>query len=269
MLQSFKNILVPVDFTLNTEVAINKTLELVDYEGATIHLLHVCRPSGYSFKKNGYDDSAIKMNQWKESIEDYNSDITVQCWISEEGSVQKNIKEKAERIGADLIVIGQTSSHHWLPVLKKVLPMQIGESTGIPVLTVKPGALHNKMKTVVVPIADDLPNIKMNALEALSKKGKLNIHLITLVDDSHQPSDFSASALLQVYQWLKLKLHCPVEYSVVHHGNNRAKAILQYAEKTNADILLVHPEKETRIGWGNRHICDVIPSASKVQVLAV
>jgi len=268
MLQSFKNILVPVDFTLNTEVAISKTLELVDKEGAAIHLLHVCK-SNYSFKKHGYEDSAIKLNQWKESIEDYNPSITVHCWLTAEGSVQKNIKEKAEEVEADLIVIAQTSSHNWLPLLKKVLPMQIGESTGIPILTVKPGALHNKMKTVVVPIADDLPNIKMNALEALNKKGKLNIHLITLVDDSNQPSDFSASALLQVYQWLKLKLHCPVEYSVVHHGNNRAKAILQYAEKNNADILLVHPEKETRIGWGNRHISDVIPPASKVQVLAV
>lgn len=268
MLQSFKNILVPVDFTLNTEVAISKTLELVDQEGAAIHLLHVCK-TNYSFKKNGNEGSAVKLNQWKESIEDYNPAIEVYCWLVEEGSVQRNIKEKAEEVEADLIVIGQTSSHHWLPLLKKVLPMQIGESTGIPVLTVKPGALHNRMKTVVVPISDDLPNIKMNVLETLNKKGKLNIHLITLVDDSNQPSDFSASALLQVYQWLKLKLHCPVEYSVVHHGNNRAKAILHYAEKNNADILLVHPEKETRIGWGNRHICDVIPPASKVQVLAV
>ncbi|HET7898016.1 MAG TPA: hypothetical protein VFL47_10110, partial [Flavisolibacter sp.] len=63
-------------------------------------------------------------------------------------------------------------------------------------------------------------------------------------------------------------LRCPVEYAVVH-GSNKAKAILQYAEKTGADILLVQPEKETKIGWGDRHISDVLPRGSKMQVLAV
>jgi nucleotide-binding universal stress UspA family protein len=267
MLQAFRNILVPVDFTLNTEVAINKSLELIDEEGSAIHLLHVNK-SGYSFKKGTHFGQGKKLAEWKESIEDYHPSISVQIAIKEAASVQIAIKEKAEEIGADLIVIGQTSSHNWLPVLKTVLPMHLAASTQIPVLTVKPGALHNKPKTVVVPIADEIPNIKILALELLCKKVRLNVHLVTFVDDRNVPSEFSASALLQVYQWLKAKLHCPVEYAVMH-GPNRAKAILQYAEKNNADILLVYPKKETQLGWWNQHIPDVLPAHSKVQVLAV
>jgi hypothetical protein len=119
-----------------------------------------------------------------------------------------------------------------------------------------------------VPIADTIPDIKIHALELLCKKTRLNIHLVTFVDAKNIPSEFSASALLQVYQSLKTKLHCPVEYAVMH-GPNKAKAILQYAEKNNADILLVYPKKETQLSWWNQHISDVLPSTSKVKVLAV
>jgi len=263
---SFKNILVPVDFSVNTEVAINKTLELIE-EGSVIHLLHVIRP-GQSRKKEIYADHKRKLNEWKETIEDYHPSIIVELSVAISGSVQNAIKQKAEEINAGLVVIGQSSTHYWLTVLKTVLPMQLAASTHIPVLTVKPGALHNKPKTVIVPIADEIPDIKINALELLCKKARLNIHLVTFIDDKNAPSEFSASALLQVYQWLKAKLHCPVEYAVMH-GPNRAKAILQYAEKNNADILLVYPKKETQLGWWNQHISDVLPADSKVQILAV
>ena len=267
MLQSFKNILVPVDFTLNTEVAINKTLELIDDEGSVIHLLHINR-SGYSFKKEMHPDCEKKLTEWKEAIEDYHPLITVQFSVEESSSIQNAIKQKAEEIDADLIVIGQASTHYLLPVLKTVLPMQLAASTYIPVLTVKPGSLHNKTKTVVVPISDDMSGIKINTLELLCKKTKLNVHLVTFVDDNDVLPEISASALLQVYQWLKAKLRCPVEYAVMH-GPNKAKALLQYAGKNNADILLVYPKKETQLSWWNQHISDVLPADSKVQILAV
>lgn len=266
MLQSFKNILVPVDFTLNTDVAINKTLELIDEE-SLIHLLHITRP-GHSFKKDSQRGLKKKLLEWKEAIEDYHPLVSVQLSIEISGSIQNAIKQKAEKVGADLIVIGQSSTHYWLPVLKTVLPMRLALSTSIPVLTVKPGSLHNKAKTVIVPIADEMPDIKINALELLCKKSKLNIHLVTFVDGKNVLPEISASALLQVYQWLKAKLHCPVEYAVMH-GPNKAKAILQYAEKNNADILLVYPKKETQLGWWNQHISDVLPADSKVQILAL
>jgi hypothetical protein len=80
--------------------------------------------------------------------------------------------------------------------------------------------------------------------------------------------DFNPSALLQVYQWLKTSIHCPVEYAVLE-GQNKAKSILDYAEKVNADILLIHPESESRIGWLNKQISDVLPPASKIQVLTL
>jgi len=40
----FKTVLILIDFTTNTEVAICKALEIANAEDVTIHLLHVCKP---------------------------------------------------------------------------------------------------------------------------------------------------------------------------------------------------------------------------------
>lgn len=268
MLKAFKTILVPVDFTVNTEVAISKTLAMIDREEAVICLLHVLPSLPFSSPTVAHAASLKKLEEWKVAIEECRDGVRVQYELREGSSVQAAIRQAAAALQPDVVVIGQSGTYAGFSLFRGILPMKLALATGLPVLTVKPGSLHSKIKTVVVPVSDTLPESKMQALEVLCRNVKLNIHLITLVDDSHAPSDFSASTLLQMYQWLKTRLRCPVEYAVVH-GGNKAKAILHYAEKMNADILLVQPEKETKIGWGDRHISDVLPRTSKMQVLAV
>lgn len=267
---SFKTILIPVDFSINTEVAIAKALDITDTEEAYFHLLYVQKQPPLLTLGKAAEQISVdqKLDQWKKSIEDYMPTITVQCWIERSSSVQHCIEKTALSLGVDLIVIGKNSTHSWLPVFTTVTPIKLAGATGITVLTVKPGALHNKIKTVVVPITDRLPRNKMTAIESLCKRGRLTVHLVTFVNGSTLPSDSSASTLLQVYQWLQNAIHCPVEYSVLH-GYNNVKATLDYAKKVNADILLVYPDSETKMGWLNTHISDVLPTASGMQVLTV
>lgn len=274
---SFKTIVVPIDFSINTEVAINKALEVADKDGADIHLLHVSDSSAYRFltkdkraeEQNGRTTPTVQqmMQQWKSSIQE-TTPHTVHSWILQHSSIQDSIEEKAQALKADLIVIGKKSNHSWFPFLNTVIPSELSEATGCAVLTVKPGSLHNKIKTLVVPVTEDIPTYKMETIAALCKKSRLKVHLVSFVNGENVPTDFSASTLLKLYQWLKDALHCPVEYAVLH-GTNKAKAVLLYAEKVNADILLVNPTSETKLGWMNKHISDVLSPASKVQVLAV
>jgi nucleotide-binding universal stress UspA family protein len=275
---SFKTILIPVDFSINTEVAINKALEVADKDGADIHLLHVSDHTAYRFltkdkkpgeliQKTASPTVQQMIQQWKNSIQE-TTPHTVYNWIQHHSSIQDSIEEKAQQLNADLIVIGKKSNHSWFPFLNTVIPSELAEVTGSAVLTVKPGSLHNKIKTLVVPVTGDIPKYKMEAIAALCKKNRLKVHLVSFVNGENIPADFSASTLLKLYQWLKEALHCPVEYAVLH-GTNKAKAVLLYAEKVNADILLLNPTSETKMGWLNKHISDVLSPASKVQVLAV
>lgn len=274
MQEFFKTILIPTDLTLNTEVAICKALEIADAEAVHIHLVHVLKPSlfdmGLSVTGETKEIAQIerKLLEWKNSIEECMPYAEVTYWIIPSSSVYRTIVTKAKELKVNLVVIGKKSSHIWFPFLNTVTPDALARETESAVLTVKPGSLHNKIKKVVVPVTDNVPHQKMNVLAALCKKNNVKIFLVTFINKDNVPEDFSASSLLKVYQWLKTSLHCPVEYAVLH-GQNKAKAMLSYAQKNNADILLVHPETETKIGWPGNHIYDVLPPASKVQVLSV
>ncbi len=276
MCQSFKTILLPVDFSINTEVAVNKALEITERQSGSIHLLHVYPQINSNLipiaRRNHNDESARsaeqKLLKWKMFIENSIPSINVTYNLERHSSIQRCIEQKAIQIQADLVVIGKNSNHFWLPFLNTVLPNELCEVTGSAVLTVKPGSLNNKIKTLVVPITTEVPRYKMDAITALSKKASLKVYLVTFSNEQNIPADFSASALLKVYQWLKESIHCQVEYSVLH-GNNKAKALMLFAEKINADVLLLDTSSETKVGWMNRHISDILEPGSRVQVLAL
>jgi nucleotide-binding universal stress UspA family protein len=233
--------------------------------------MHVCSQETWKDKtpgqKNSYSAEQM-MLQWKNTIEEANPHISVCCSILHHHSIQQSIIEVAIKVRANLIVIGKKSNHSWFPFLHTVLTTKLAEATSSAVLTVKPGSLHNKIRTVVVPVTNYVPERKMQAISALCAKRGMKVYLVTFCNNDHIPAKFSASALLKVYQWLKLSLHCSAEYAVLH-GTNKAKAIIEYAEKIDADILLVNPGEETKFGWLNSHISDIFPSRSKMQVLTV
>lgn len=275
---SFKKILIPADLSINTEVAVQKGLALAD-EQTTIHMLYVHSRAGGCTSNNleelrnnkqlpGLKEPITALDHWKKYIEANAKGVKVYSSISMNDSVQKTIEEKAKEFGVDLVVIGKKSNHSLFPFLNTVVPGRIVMNTGIAVLTVKPGCMEHHIKTVIVPVTGRITKQKMNAIGAICGRYRVSVHLVTFMGNRKGPSDFNASALLTLYQWLRAHLRCPVSYAVLH-GHNKALALMKYANQINADILLVHPETETRVGWLNTQISDVLPPASKVQVLAV
>lgn len=272
----FKNILIPADLTVNTEVAVKKALELAGAE-TIIHLLYVksfSASASYAFKFFAHSDSIYdeqhigeQLEQWKCRIEKSVEGIKACTWVTINDSVQEAIEQKAKQLNAGLIIIGKKSHHSWLPFLNTVISSQIAKSTEIPVLTAKPGSLETTIKTIIIPMSGGRPEPKLEAVFAICKKINVKIYLVSFMDHN-VPSNFHSAALLMMYQRIRSFSQCPVEYTVLH-GSNKARIILEYANKVSADILLVPPDIETRVGWPSRHISDVLPAASKVQVLAV
>ena len=74
----FRTILLPVDFEINTEMAVKKALELSDPGQTVIHLFHVQKPAmpwssiwGKDiFQVNAENQTASKLIQWKRLIEE-------------------------------------------------------------------------------------------------------------------------------------------------------------------------------------------------------
>jgi nucleotide-binding universal stress UspA family protein len=257
----FDRILVPVDFTINTEVAVKKAIDLATPGISVVHLLHVTTSGQVTDNR---------MLQWKDSIQECRSGIEVQIDIITGTHIENTIIAFARQIRFSLIIIGKNNHHSFFPFLNTVFSPTIAEETGCAVLTVKPGSLRKGMGTVVMPVADFYPRRKIELLSSLSTRAPLNVHLLTILNVDQHPDDHSASALLQSMRSIRNKFQCNVQYSLIH-ADNKAIAALHYAEKVNADMLLVNPETEATITtWMNKKdITDVLKPASQLQVFSI
>lgn len=281
MAKQFSTILVPVDFSINTEVAVSRAMELVHDDTSCIHLLHVQRFTtanlfqyfnrllkGYTRQQvnAGMKQCHHKLERIKASILERNDRLQVVTWVVAGEAVEKAIIQKAARINADLIIIGK-HSHSRFSFLNIVVPSRLAHLAGIPVLTAKPGCLNQEIKTVVIPVNMHYPSAKLKMLEALRNEA-MRIRLVVFPDNEHD-SQSTKQSLLNTFRALKIQSSNPVSYEILN-GHNKARSLLNYCNKVNADILIVHPGPETRIGvWMNSHISDILPTDSRMQVLAV
>ena len=122
----FKSILIPVDFSVNTEVAVKQAIELACTNGSTIHLLHVIRPKTLwsvipvsqsiqvlVWMNNYYAKKVMsKLQEWKYAIEESVSNCKVNTYVTE-GTVYRNIQDAAKEIKPQLIIIGKNSNHKY------------------------------------------------------------------------------------------------------------------------------------------------------------
>lgn len=269
----FHTILVPADFSVNTEVAVAKALELIENNIAMIHLLHVQRRDILQEFINGNANKARekaqrKLDELSERIGKKRSNVQVTCWLTNNQSIEDAIVQKAVRLGADLIIIGKHSSNSVLTFSKTVLSARIAAASGIPVLTAKPGSVNSPVKTVVIPVGPTFPRRKLELLDAWKHKPGFHIRLVSYL--SHEKDyAYSKESLLNTFRLLRSNWLGPVEYDVLR-GSNPAKALLNYCNKVNADILIVHPGVETKAGGLlNRHISDLLSPDSRTQVLAI
>lgn len=283
MIRQIHTILVPVDFSENTEVAISKALELCPEGNAnsTIHLLHVQRiiSHGFSyFLSNaivGYTQKQVnsdikistrRLEDVKNEIKVSRPDINVQCWVSFGDTVQESIIKKARQLWVDLIIIGKSSHHSLLTFLNTVVPSKLAQVSGIPVLTAKPGSLNQEIKTVVIPVGNHFPESKLEMFGALRNRWHPNIRLVTFREEE---SNDSKQLLLYTFRAFKSKFANSINYEILE-GGNKARALLKYCNKVGADVLIVYPGAETRTGtWPKSNISDMLPRESKTQILAI
>ncbi|MEP6844470.1 MAG: universal stress protein, partial [Panacibacter sp.] len=128
---TFSNILIPVDFSVNTEIAIKKALWLAVSLNPVIYLLHVLTPDvsaagsyshGYLFKapviQTEYVKFAeIRLQKIKEDIQQVFPQAGVVTKVVAADNIQMKIIEFANSIKPELIVIGKNKNHRWLPFL--------------------------------------------------------------------------------------------------------------------------------------------------------
>jgi K+-sensing histidine kinase KdpD len=95
------------------------------------------------------------------------------------------------------------------------------------------------------------------------------IHLVALKEDAEGEAEKDNSYLYKAYQLLRDNTDLAIECHPVM-GENIADTTLQYAEKVNADLIVVQPGKEVELpGFLNNIFSRFLFSASRIPVMAV
>jgi len=276
----FKSILIPVDFSGNTEAAVNQAIGLACIDGSTIHLLHVIKPkatwgvmpvnnqSMSKLNENYYAEKIMsKLQEWKFVIEQSIPYCKVSTYIAE-GIIYANIQNAAKEIKPELIIIGKNSNHKCFSLFNSVCPNGLAKTTGYPVLTVMKKTGDTKIKIIVVPVGSFIPTRKIKLVIELAKKYRAAIHLVT-IPNKIDFQETKGNSFLETYRILKNVLTNPIEHHILK-GNNLPKAILEYAECIGADLILVNPGSETRISnLTGKHINEALTTSSKLKVLSI
>lgn len=267
---SFKKILIPVDFSLGTEIAIKKAIGLVDPKDPEIYLQHVVKNITGAKAKFNMWEAEKKMSQWKTTIQESVDGIKVMTGILPGASVTKEIVDSANLLSPDLIIIGKQGDKRWWPFSDSVSPDQIAKKSNCPVLTVKPGSFHKKTRVIVVPVSHVVSERKLELAILIAKRCRARIHLLAIQGTGKGRETGLSDSFLTAYHQLKEQLHNPVEYLTLS-TRKFARTTLHYAESVMADMILVNPETESGIFTitGSRHISDLIASNSNIQVLDV
>jgi nucleotide-binding universal stress UspA family protein len=275
----FLKILVPVDFTINTQIAIKKAIELSGADSPTIFLLHVMHPvSKHSQPVTAEYDAFTKSDRYQREItrlqklrldifENMSTNAKVETLLVA-GKIEEAIVEKAKDLNIDLIILGKHNRQIVFPVVNAASPNKIARLSNCPVLTVKAGSIDRKIKSIVVPVGQKVPKRKIEIVVALANKFHAKIHLVTLKKANVNHDRNASQAVLRTFEILQnFSQNSSIEHKVLE-GNNLASAALKYSETIAADLILVNPDTETRISnFTGQHITDRILNSSPLQVL--
>lgn len=266
---AFKNILLPVDLSSNTNLAVSKATELIDEDGASIHLMHVIK----SKKKNGngLSEQGSQLSQLKSDIEKKVPGTVVHISLTSARNIENAIEEKAIELKPELIIVAKQSDRKFFSFKKTISPGSLAKRTKCAVLTAKPGSLDNKIKSIVIPVQSGIPKRKLELLMPLAWKKNTTVYLVSMLNKLKNSDNYDSSVshtLVETYRLLKTGVNCQIFHRLIS-GNNIARTALYFAESVNADILVVNPEETTISSLAGLDISDMLMRNSKLQLLTI
>lgn len=282
MVKLFKKILVPVDFTEGSEIAIRKAVQLAEPFEAAICLLYVCKPlfSLNIFSNTGYIVAPVteiftikeieqKIQGYKSYIRENLDGVIVETSISETGKMQQRIEETADVFGPDLIIIYNKGNKSIFPFFNTVSPGRIARKTDCPVLTIKEGSGEKKIRNIVVPVTYRVPQRKLDIAIKLAKVFNANIHLISF-PDCQEDDENPGHAFIESFKKIRENASLVIRHGPIS-GNDIARAVLKYSESVQADMILVNPVTESSIHYmiGKMHLSDMLNENSPIQILDI
>lgn len=247
------HIVIPVDFSEQSLIALNQTYNLAHVTKSEITLLHVIDETLFHSMLSIFSDKEEKEAAYiadiKLKLEQIAKDVETSTGVAikiriEKGKIYEVVNMVAEELNAAFIVMG-TSGETTLK--KKFIGSNsvrvIGEAP-CPVITIKGKHHRNGCETIVLPL--DLSKEtkeKVGKCIEIANFFKSSVKVVTIVDTD---DEFLVNKLTrqmdQVIEFLsENNIKCEGEF---FKSSDISEGVLEYSEKVSADLIIIMTQKE-------------------------
>ncbi|MEX1187766.1 MAG: universal stress protein [Bacteroidia bacterium] len=283
-----KIILVPIDFSPQSIIALHHAEVVTRALKGELHIIHVVDEPGAlsSFFSNVDMDELIakvwdKMNEIEKTLSE--KGIQAHAMVAK-GKIYEEVVRASELIGASFIVMGTNGADG---IVKRFIgsnALRVVRESRIPVISMKGAPTHDGFLNIVLPL--DLTKEtreKVNKAIELSRQFGAFIHVVSvLLAEDEEVIKKLNSQLQQVQAFLtKAGVKHSVELiKASTKGKELYEEVLDYANKVGGDLLMIMTQQETEfserfIGSAAQEIinnsgipvCSIIPSVKKNTVV--
>jgi nucleotide-binding universal stress UspA family protein len=274
------NILIPVDFSDTSLLAIRHAAFLAKYTKGDVHLLHVINKMYEHYAvveqplhiddPQKYETSASnKLNELADSIRsEYGVSVNT---IVSLGNPTKEIIKNAQDIKADLIVMG---THGYSPMEELMIgsnTLKVITKSECPVMTMSVDAQRFGYKNILMPI-DTSGHSRQKVIYTMELAKIFSAHVyvagILGKDDDNEKAGMEV-VMNQIKKIANEKnVMCSTE--ILNQVKNRADATMTHATKVKADLIVIMTDQDAEIsGFFLGPYSQQVIHHAKVPVIAV
>lgn len=248
MEESFKNIIIPVNFSGACENALNTGISMCKRHGAVLHLLHIKEGINLVFPP-GKNPQILEMMLHAEvsmldKLELQANTImarhNIVCFYHlAEGPYYKAISTKAEDLHCDLIIIQKNSSGTGV-CLKTNSIYKVLKHSGCAVLTVPRERAYLEFKNVLFPVRPVPAGLeKLSTTLLIIRKNNSSVLLFSpLKPPMKKEERETVDSLMQKAGQLMSKDNVPVQKEL-QEARDTAKGVVEKAIEKDADLIVI------------------------------
>lgn len=274
-----KKILVPIDFTETSFVAMEEAVSIAKLSKATLCLIHVIEFNGYYFSMVPETQAVLpalleiekgvqrKLNALSEEIK-IKSAVDVEVYVTT-GQIYSEIIDFSEKNNIDLILMGTHGASGYRELFIGSNAQRVVNHSKIPVLTIQEKRFKKEIKNILVPIDSSLHSReKMNFTIVLANLLKAKIHLIG-IDDTKSKDLKSINIKLKSVEDLIISNNLTYQTTIISE-NNIALASMNYAKENGCDLIVINIGHESNMsGVLSDFFSQQIVNHSKIPVLSL
>ncbi len=250
-----KKILIPTDFSQNSNDAFSYSMNLIGNSKAEIHLIHVVEPIvqpsdvpiiAPNLIKMAQDDAEKALKEMEvlgNSFFEKNGNVTLFTKV-ENGNISERIKREAKHIEADMIIMGSKGSqHHLIEKLLGTVSTAVIDEAPCPVILVPVNYTFKPIDNLIFAT-----NLSHSDPFDLWKAAEILLPKVNTVRCIHVVKDLKEKDNVLIEEFAKYMIsHSPSVNTIFHieESANIEEVISNYSLEYGAEMIVMHKTKQT------------------------